>query len=754
MKHSRSGRATACRRDQWAVLTSLLLVLTAAAGWLWAHEGHTPLPTRGAQVDVARGQVILSREAREALDVQTAAVETRPVEERLLAYAALAAPWQQHAFVTSRLPGRIAKLHARPGQTVAAGQPLAEVESVELESLQLELLNAQNDVQLSTRVVAGMEEAAPQGAIPEASLLEARKKHQTNLNALEVARSKWGILGLSADLLTDLLREKKPLAPTLTVRTPIRGTVIHADLAVGKVVEPAEHLFEVVDLTTVWVQINVLEQDMHRLAVGQPMELRLTAYPNEVFKGAVQVKGFYLDPQTHLATAWSALSNPPGEEPGLLPGMSGEARLLLPGPAAGTAVPAEALVNDGMERYVLVEEAGTAGGSQYQKRNVVVGRQGRDWVEVHSGDLFPGDRVVTRGVHELAGFFAPGVLRPSPEASRNLGLKVELVRPEVVEDVIEIDGAVDVPPERRALVSTPLAGAILKLHVDRGQQVRAGDVVAEVVSTELHGLQLDLLRAHLDGELLESVWDRLRKLPQSGVVPRRTLLEVESQVNASRQQRDTLQRKLRALGLSAEQLKGLLAEKKLVEALPVRCPIDGVVVHFDRVLGQAVKADEALLTVHDLSRPWIQGYVSERDLGQVRLGQKVRVRLTADPDFLADGVVVRSGRVFGVTDRTLSVWIELERPPAAPLRHGQLARLTLSLRRPPPTLAAPLSAVWRKGAQAFVFVQGVDGAFDRRAVVTGRSDDRRVEITLGLLPGERVVVQGAEGLRTAYAVIR
>jgi RND family efflux transporter MFP subunit len=585
-------------------------------------------------------------------------------------------------------------------------------------------------------------------------VLEARTKHRQNLNALDVARSKWLSLGLPADTLDALLREGKPLLTALTVRSPIGGTVIHADLAVGKVVEPAEHLFEVVDLSTVWVRIGVLEHDLARVAVGQPVELRLTAYPGEVFPAAVQVTDYALDPQTHLGTAWAALPNPAGREPRLLPGMSGEARLLLPGPPPGTAVPAEALLNDGAERYVLVEEAASAGSSQYQKWNVVVGRRSPDRVEVRSSHLVPGDRVVTRGGHELAGFFVPGVLRPSPEAARNLGLRVEPARPQVVEEVVEIDGAVDVPPDRRAVASAPLAGTIEKLHVDRGQPVRAGDVVAEVVSLELQSLQLDLLRAHLDTQLLEDTWQSLRRGDGGGAVPRRKLLEVESQVNAGRQQRDTLRRKLRAAGLAPEQLEELLGQKKLVAALPVRSPIDGFVVGFDRVLGQAIKAGEPILSVHDLSCPWVQGFVSERDVGRVRLGQRVRVRLEADPAFLAEGTVARSGGVFGTSDRTLSVWVELDRPPAAPLRHGQLARLALTLGRPEPTLAVPLAAVWRDGTRAFVFIRQTDGTFDRRAVETGHTDDRRVEITRGLQPGENVVVQGTAGLQTAYGVIR
>jgi cobalt-zinc-cadmium efflux system membrane fusion protein len=742
------------RRFRYRAGLSLAALLTVAVTWLLAHEGHATLPTKGAQVDVSKGQVILSREARAALDVRTAEVDTRPVSERLLTYASLVAPWRQHAFATSLLAGRITALHAQPGQTVVAGDSLAEVESADLENLQLELLNARNDAELSAKVLEEVDAANRSGSAAEQTLLESRTKNRQSANALEVARGKWLSLGLSADALEALLRERKPVLRSLTVRSPIGGTVIHADLAVGKVIDPTEHLFEIVDLSKVWVQIGVLEQDLNRVEVGQPVEIRLAAYPGEVFTATVRVLSDALDPRTHLVTAWAELPNPPDAEPRFLPGMSGEARLILSGPAAGTAVPAEALISDGAEQYVFVEEAATAANSQYQKRNVVVGRKGRDRVEVRSGQLVPGDRVVTQGGHELAGFFVPGVLRPSPEAVRNKGVRVEAARPEAIDDVIEIDGAVDLPPGRRAVASSPLPGMIHKVQAERGQHVRAGDVLAEVVSLELQTLQLDLLRAHLETLLFDETWQGLRRGNQRGAVPRRRMLEVESQLNASRQQRDTLVRKLRAVGLSAGHIDGVLTKKALVETLPVRSPIDGYVVGFDRVLGQAIKAEEPILGVHDLSHPWVQGFVSERDVARTRLGQRVRVRLEADPDFLAEGKVVRSGRVFGSDDRTLSVWVEFDRPPASPLRYGQLARLAVSMGQSGPTLAVPLSAVWWDGTQPYLFVRKDDGTFERRAVETGRSDDRRVEIARGLQPGESVVVQGTEGLQTAFAVVR
>src|SRR5262249_17723279 len=129
-------------------------LLTVAAAVLLAHEGHAPLPTRGAQVDVARGYLYLSADARDAIDVQTAVVEQRTVAEKLLAYATLVPPWTHHGFATTRLPGRVTKVLVAPGQEVRAGEVLAEVESLELETLQLDILTARNDVRIGEKLVA------------------------------------------------------------------------------------------------------------------------------------------------------------------------------------------------------------------------------------------------------------------------------------------------------------------------------------------------------------------------------------------------------------------------------------------------------------------------------------------------------------------------------------------------------------------------------------------------------------------------
>ena len=740
------ARAVAmCLVSGWLGLTSILQ--------LAAHEGHRPLPTRGMEVDPLTGKMVLTRSARETLDVQTAEVATQSISQSVLAYGTLASPWNRHAMVSSPLAGRIVKLLVSPGETVQVGQLLAEVESPELELLQLELRTTQTELQLSAKLVAGLESTTQAGAIPKMRLLEAEFKGQQDLAALEIAKAKWLGLRLSADSLNALLSEPgSPRPQRLSLTSPLNGVVTHSDLSVGKVVDPQEHLFEVLDLTTVWLKIGVLEKDLSLMAVGQSLDLTLAAYPDETFSGQVDVLGQFLDPQTHLGTVWATLSNSNISAPRLLPGMSGQVQLHVGGSEDQLVVPQSAVIRDGAERFVLVEEEQTQAASIYQKQTVVLGRRMGGLIEVRGGNLYPSDRVVTRGSHELGSFFTKGVLTVSAETARDVGLQVEVASLQSLDDILTIDGIIDVPPTRRAVAASQIAGAIQRILVDRGQPVRQGDVIAEIVSQEFQTMQLDMLRADLDVRLQLTASENLKVAEDS--VSQRRRWEVESQLNQAQNRRDTVQQRLKTAGLSEAQLRDLVTTKTLVAALPVRAPIDGVIVEFDKVLGQVVQPHESLFEIHDLSHAWVQGFVSERDLPHVRVGQAVRVRFVADAAHVVAGTLVRTGRSVGQEDRTLAVWIELKEMPRVPVQHNMLARVTIQTGSSSSLLAVPRAAVVREGTRAFVFVQQVDRSFERRAVQLGRADDALIEIRAGLVVGDPIAVSGAMALQTGYAALR
>lgn len=730
-----------------------LAIIIAAMSPLFAHEGHKPLPTRGMEVNAETGKMVLTKVARETLDVVTDEIGPQNLSQSVLAYGTLVSPWNHHALVSSPLSGRITDLLVRPGEFVKAGQHLALLDSPELELLQLELRNAQASLALSLKLVESTEAASKMGAIPEMRYVEARNESEQNRAAVEIARAKWLGMQLPSENLEEILRSPNTVSPQrLSLVSPIDGIVTHTDLSVGKIINSKEHLFEVLDLSTVWLKVGVLEKDLAHVAVGQSFELTLTAYPTESFVGQLDVIGQWLDPVTHLGTVWASLKNPDSEVPRLLPGMSGQVQLKLGNAGSKVVVPMSAVIRDGAERFVLVEEEQTQVASTFQKQTVVLGQRMGDLIELRGGNLYPGDRVVTRGSHELGSFFTKGVLRVSDETARDISLSVQPATRISLAQTITVDGLVELPPTRRTIAAAQLSGTIAGILVDRGQKVRAGEVLAEIVSQDFQNLQLDLLRAHLDAGLLQSVMNNLREARDA--ISQRRLWEAENRLNQANTLRENVVQRLKTAGINDEQMTKLTASGILLPTLPVLAPIDGVVVDFDKLLGHVVQPDESLFEIHDLSHAWVQGFVSERDLSSVKVGQPVRVRLVADESEVLTGTLVRSSRAVSPVDRTLSVWIELQQMPRVPVQHNMLARITIETGQLSPVLAVRREAVVREGTRSYVFVLDEKGIFERRFVKLGRSDDVNVEIRDGLDAGDPVAVGGASALQTGYAALR
>lgn len=737
------------RWRHWASAAGLLLL--AAAAWLWAHEGHAPLPTRGVSVDTKTGTILITRVSREALDTRAVVVRAGTVPDWLLAHVTLVSPWQRHAFASSRMQGRIVRLHARPGERVAAGATLAEIHSAEFENLQLELLNAQNDVRLSQQLLLELERGGVN--VAEQTLADAENRQRQHQQALANARSKWFSLGLDDAALERLLSGATAgRMASLPVRSAIAGTIVHADLSVGKIVEPNEHLFEIVDLTTILARIDVLESELGHVATGMKVELRLTSYPQQSIPATVHIAGLYLDPVAHVNALWAELANPPDSEPRFLPGMTGQARIMLPARRGSILLPAAALVDNGVDRYVFVEEAETPEHSQFRRQSVEVLRQSPDEIEIAGGAIFPGDRVLERGSHVLAQSFVPELLAFTPEMSRSIGLRTAAVAPQVIEDVLELEGAVELPPARRTLAAAPMNGIVQAIHVELGQAVAAGTVIAEIASLEVQNVQLELLKEHQEVALFEQQLQRAKAA--GSAVPRRKLLELASALNAARNRRENLRQRLLVAGFHHSSLDELLRTQRVQRALPIRAAIAGVVVHFDKVLGQAIRAEEPLFEIHDPVQPWLRVHVPEYAQPQLHSDQRVRVRFTSDPERAWPARVARSSRVFTPDGRVATAWLDLLEAPPYPLRHGQLARLSVTLQQAPAVLAVPLEALVRDGLLEFVFVANADGSFTRRTVTTARRDDRWIEIRHGLSAGERIAIGGAAALLTAHAAVR
>jgi cobalt-zinc-cadmium efflux system membrane fusion protein len=202
---------------------------------------------------------------------------------------------------------------------------------------------------------------------------------------------------------------------------------------------------------------------------------------------------------------------------------------------------------------------------------------------------------------------------------------------------------------------------------------------------------------------------------------------------------EVARQKLVALGLGEQQIAAL--PQQPVDSLPqqeIRTPIKGRVVERKVDLGTAVGRDNLeteLFVIVDLDRVWVDLAVSPADLAAVKEGQPVVVTTRAIKN-KAQGEIVfisplvdkdtRSARVIAEIANEDGVW-----------RPGTFVTAAIAVEEQPVSVVVPNSVIQTIGGEKAVFVRTPDG-FEKRAVVTGRSDDRFTEIATGLQPGETI----------------
>jgi RND family efflux transporter MFP subunit len=277
---------------------------------------------------------------------------------------------RRRAQITARLAGRVEKVTAFAGDRVAAGQVLAQIFSQEFLAMQMEYWQA---IERAQRLG---NESADQ-ATAKTILLSARRK-------LEVA-------GLSETDLRQLETVKEPMG-FLPVRAPFSGAVLNTEVMQGQFVELGAHLFEIADLSTLWVLADIYEQDLPRVHKGMKAQIEVTPYPHEMFAATLTEIFDVVDAQTRTVKARLEAQNSQGK---LKPEMFASVHLTTELGGSTIKVPASAILGETEKHFVFV----AVNDSTFEKREVRTGVETRDIVEVLDG-LATGERIVVRG-----GFF-------------------------------------------------------------------------------------------------------------------------------------------------------------------------------------------------------------------------------------------------------------------------------------------------------------------------------------------------------------
>jgi len=286
------------------------------------------------------------------LGVRTEAVALRPLARSLRVVGRVEPDERRISVIAPKFEGYVERLHVNAtGQAVAKGQPLFEAYSPELLAAQREYVIAAQGQQALKG--AGDEASAGMRQLAEASLAHLRH---------------WD---LGPDDIAALVRGGEPRR-TVTLRSPVAGIVTEKKALQGQRFMPGEVLYQVTDLSSVWVLADVPEADLGLLRNGAAAALNFTAYPGQRFEGRVTYVYPTLKPETRSVPVRIELANPKGL---LKPAMAAQVELAVGNAAPVLAVPDSAVIDSGTRRVVLVQR-GQPGEGRFEPREVQLGAHG------------------------------------------------------------------------------------------------------------------------------------------------------------------------------------------------------------------------------------------------------------------------------------------------------------------------------------------------------------------------------------------
>ncbi len=389
-----------------AAIAAALCALVVVVYWA-SHSGDTIKGGSGITKSNADAPSASSRDADsiDLSDAQLSAVKVKPIQERDFprdkeAVGSIDFNEEMAVQVFTPYPGRIIALFASVGDDVIKGQTLFTIDSPDLLQAESTLIAASGVLELTTRNLARLKELYTTRAVSQRDLDQGTSDQQTAEGNVRAARDAVRLFG-KTDAEIDRIVADRRADPTLVVPCPLDGRVTARNAAPGLYVQPgsAPAPYTVANIDTMWMLANVAENDSPAFEVGQPVQVRIGAFPSRSFDGKITTVGASVDPNTRRVLVRSEIKDPQHE---LRSGMFANFTISIGAPARSPAVALDGIVREGDGTHAVWV---TADRRRFTRRTVKIGDRRDGYRQVLDG-LRPGELVATEGAIFLSNMLA------------------------------------------------------------------------------------------------------------------------------------------------------------------------------------------------------------------------------------------------------------------------------------------------------------------------------------------------------------
>ena len=348
------------------------------------------------------GQILVSNSQFEANDMALGNPKMMDFPEVIRVSGAIDVPPENRVIISAVYGGFVKKISLLEGDQVRKGQVVVTLENPEFIRLQQQYLEVREQLPYLKSEYERQEVLFQEEISSEKAYLRAKSDYLASLAREKSLAAQLRLLGIRPDAIMD-----GDLRSAISITTPIAGKVTRVGVRTGAYVSPATEIMEVINNDHIHLELQVFEQDINQIRIGQPIRYRIPEVSNLVREGSVHLIGSNVD-EKRTVKVHGHVRDEDLEE--LMVGMFVQADILAdPGEAGGQsashwAVPEEAVVSEEDSAFVLVLEGTSEQGYTFRKEPVETGSTSEGYTAlIDPGSLKASDQVLTRGAFMASG---------------------------------------------------------------------------------------------------------------------------------------------------------------------------------------------------------------------------------------------------------------------------------------------------------------------------------------------------------------
>lgn len=338
------------------------------------------------------------------------------------------------------------------------------------------------------------------------------------------------------------------------------------------------------------------------------------------------------------------------------------------------------------------------------------------------------------------------IIQLSEKEQNELPIKTLKVSNNFIDYAVVAPGVVFPAPNHGSIISTPIDGQVSKVNKFEGAWVRKGEPIFEIQSLEFGNLVSEYLQAYAEERFQTNRLARVKQLVEETITSASELERATAEYERALASSRATYSKLKAVGVSDEEIKSFTTADNIDPVLKIHSPIDGVIETNFVELGQSVNALENLSRVLDTREVLIRGYLSPEDARLINVGDSVTVSKRENQENLMMATITSINPGLDESSRSVIANILVASKNGWP-KPGENVRLSIATSSQQEIIAIPVEALTYDGNQAIVFVYKGNGIYEKRSIGVDEIRDKFVIVNSGLSTDEEVAISHVFSLK-------